>query len=456
MKKILSLLILVIAFSRIGVCAENIYFNFDYSVFKGEDDNSILEIYYSVAQKFLKYERKGSSYEGAARIEIVVSDVLTGNTVYSNVYKSPSVVADTSESRMNQKLIGQINYLLKNGGYKLVVKGTDFNDTTITDTFEQNISINNGSPGVRVSDIELSTSIKKSSDVANIFYKNTLEVTPNPSALYGMSLNELYYYFEIYGLTADAISEDFTMNYNVTDLNGSNIVSFRKNVKRNADSKADYGKIKLDSLKRGSYILKVTVMDSSKGVNASGEKKFYVFNNVGEVTSVNDKVDYLQSEYPAMSEDELENEFEVSKYLMSEQQIKRFEVLNSTDDKKKYMYDFWKFRDRLPETQALESKTEYMKMVSLADKMFAEAYNKGWKTDRGRIYLVYGKPDDIERFPFQASTKSYEIWKYNTVEGGGECVFIELQPNTSVYWLVHSTFRNELKNEQWRQLLIPQ
>ena len=42
----------------------------------------------------------------------------------------------------------------------------------------------------------------------------------------------------------------------------------------------------------------------------------------------------------------------------------------------------------------------------------------GWKTDRGRIFILYGEPSEIERFPNQMDTKPYEIWHYNDIEGG--------------------------------------
>ena len=103
----------------------------------------------------------------------------------------------------------------------------------------------------------------------------------------------------------------------------------------------------------------------------------------------------------------------------------------------------------------MESKIAYFKRVNEANQRFEESFKEGWKSDRGRIFVLYGKPDDIERYPFETSTKSYEIWKYDAVEGGGECDFVELQPMTGVYWLVNSTFRGELQNQNWREQLNP-
>ncbi len=451
MKKILFVIIILILQVSPGLCDNNIVFNYDYSVFKGENGKSILEIYYSVSQQSLTYIQNENNFEAAALVQITISELPGNNVLYTNAYKSPSIVSDTSKNNINQKLIGQVNYQLENGKYKLSILGSDFYDSTKTDLFEQEIALDNSGTGkVMISDIELSSSINKSDNTSSPFYKNTLEIIPNPSGLYGMNLNELHYYYEIYGLTENNISENYTVSYSVNDLNNVNLISSSKNFKRKNDSKADFGKFIVDSLDRGSYFFKVTVIDTLKKVNVSTEKKFYIFNDSRIPVITSDQNDYLKSEYSNKSEAEIENDFEKMIYVMSDQDRDRFEDLTKLNDKRKFLFDFWKAKDINPNTQVLESKITYFKRVSEANKSYKEAYTEGWKTDRGRIYIIYGQPDDVEKYPFESQSKSYEIWKYNSIEGGGECSFVEIQQATGVYKLVHSTFRNELRNMDWR------
>ena len=73
---------------------------------------------------------------------------------------------------------------------------------------------------------------------------------------------------------------------------------------------------------------------------------------------------------------------------------------------------------------------------------------EGWKTDRGRVYLIYGGPDEIERFPNEIETRPYEIWHYESVEGGVIFVFADITGFGS-YQLVHSTKRGELRDDSW-------
>ena len=450
MQKIFIFIIGFLFFYKTGLCDNNIYFNFDYALFKAENDESILEVYYSVNQKSLKYLLNGNMFEAAAKIDISIFDVNNNKELFSNIYKTPSITSDTSDEKLMQKIVGQLNYLLKDGTYKLKITGSDFNDSTRQDVYEEEMIINNyTNNSLKVSDIELSTMIQKAKDDKSIFYKNTLEVIPNPSNLFGMNLNDLYYYVEMYNLSPENVSDEFYLNYAITNLNSEKVISFAKKIKRTSESKADYGKVEIDSLKRGSYAIVISLIDSVKNVNVSREKKFFIFNNIDIVSTINKQGDFLKSEYATMNEKTLEKEFDISQYIMSDQDINKFDNFNSLDDKRKFMYTFWKSRNTNPNSPVLEKKIEYFKRLNEANKTYKEAYKEGWKTDRGRIFIIYGKPDDIERFPFEADKKSYEIWKYNSVEGGGECVFIERQPSTGVYWLVHSTFRNELRNELW-------
>lgn len=118
------------------------------------------------------------------------------------------------------------------------------------------------------------------------------------------------------------------------------------------------------------------------------------------------------------------------------------------DAKKNFLYNFWKSRDNIPETSENEFKKEYFKRINYADGHFRAFQKKGWETERGRIYIMYGEPSEIERYPNQVDTKPYEIWTYHNIEGGVIFVFGDLT-GYSDYTLLHSTHRGELRDENW-------
>ncbi len=79
---------------------------------------------------------------------------------------------------------------------------------------------------------------------------------------------------------------------------------------------------------------------------------------------------------------------------------------------------------------------------------FAVMGREGYRADRGRVHIVYGPPDDIERHPNETDSRPYEIWSYNNIQGG--VIFVFVQKNSGGdYELVHSTHRNELRDDNW-------
>ena len=80
--------------------------------------------------------------------------------------------------------------------------------------------------------------------------------------------------------------------------------------------------------------------------------------------------------------------------------------------KQAFFKRFWKERDPDPTTARNELKNEYFRRVNYANKYFSVMGQDGWRTDRGRILIKFGPPDDIERHPFEMGTKPYEVWRY--------------------------------------------
>jgi hypothetical protein len=90
-----------------------------------------------------------------------------------------------------------------------------------------------------------------------------------------------------------------------------------------------------------------------------------------------------------------------------------------------------------------------MKRVERSNADFSMLGREGYRTDRGRVHITYGTPDDVERHPNEPDMKPYEVWSYNNIQGG--VIFVFLQRNQGGdYELVHSTHRNELHDENWQ------
>jgi GWxTD domain-containing protein len=81
-----------------------------------------------------------------------------------------------------------------------------------------------------------------------------------------------------------------------------------------------------------------------------------------------------------------------------------------------FVEQFWLRRDPTPDTPENEYKEEHYRRIAYANEHFASRL-PGWKTDRGRIYIVYGPPDEIAAHP-----GTLEQWRYRSIEGLGDNV----------------------------------
>lgn len=435
---------------------DKFYFDCSVSVFKGSEGKNIVELYYAVYQKFLTYQANSSGFTADAKLEVFIYPKNSENPLAANTYKIPSQISDTSSENIKNKLIGQINYEMKYGDYKFVVIASDFNNPSIIDSTVFDVPVAEFSGGVKMSDIELSTSITKSTDKGNLFYKNTLEVVPNAAGLYGKNINELYYYAELYNLNSSNISDEFIVRKRILSTNNDELYSSEKKVKKGVESRVEFGMIKVDTLKTASYTFELSVIDAAKNLNISKSKKFFMYTTTDDkMSSDKGQEDYLKSEFAVTTEKDLDDMFDKTIYIRTNSETDFYKTLRTVDEKRKFMFNFWKTRDSEPSTPQNEYMKAYFKRMGEANKLFKEDYNEGWRTDRGRIYLQYGAPSDIDFFPFESDTKSYIFWRFNSLPGQGpaEAVFIEKETGTGVYRLVSSTIRGEFRDDNWRELL---
>jgi GWxTD domain-containing protein len=117
----------------------------------------------------------------------------------------------------------------------------------------------------------------------------------------------------------------------------------------------------------------------------------------------------------------LDNAIEQLKYVARGSEISRIQKAEAKD-KERLFHEFWEAKDPTPGTEQNELMEEYYRRVDFANANFG-TFLDGWKTDRGMVYIVLGPPNDIERHPFEAGSKPYEIWSYYTINR--EFVFVD-------------------------------
>ncbi|CUT08274.1 GWxTD domain-containing protein [Candidatus Kryptonium thompsonii] len=431
--------------------------NADYASFKYDASRNYVEIYYSFQHKQLKLVKDGNTFKGGLVIQVLLKRPQEDSIIQGKAWKIPIEIKDTSEIDPNKNLIGATAFLIEPGKYQFILIARDLNDFSRFDSLIIPALINPVPENkLWLSDVELCSNIYQSNNKESIFYKNTFEVIPNPSLIYGLGLPVLYYYAEIYNINKiDA--DKYVVEWRIYDSFGNVVKSGKKlRMKTAANAIVEAGTVNLSNLPSGTYRFVLTAIDTSKNKGVSSIKRFYIYNpNITPTDTFQIAKGYdLTSEYAGMSETELDKEFAMARYIATPEEINRYKQLKGEDAKRKFLADFWVKRDPDKSTPINEMKIEYFKRVEYANQHFSVGNKEGWKTDRGRVYIMYGPPDEYERHPSEVDSKPYEIWYYHNIEGGVEFVFVD-KSGFSDYILVHSTKRNEIRDDNWRIHIAP-
>jgi GWxTD domain-containing protein len=124
-------------------------------------------------------------------------------------------------------------------------------------------------------------------------------------------------------------------------------------------------------------------------------------------------------------------------YIITKEEKRAFQALQTDEERENFIENFWRRRDPNPDTEENEYREEYYERIAYANQHYTSGI-PGWKTDRGRIYIAWGKPDSVESHPSGGSydrpsyegggsttTYPFEIWFYRHLDNVGDGVEIE-------------------------------
>ncbi len=450
MKKTLAIL-----FFFISICtfAQNEFkFEFDYAQFAYDSTSNYVEIYYSFPQNSLTRQSENGENFVSAFLSILIEDTANVNKIVDNTWRVNNKI-DTS-NKTSTSIFGQVGFIVPAGTYSCIIKGFDSIDTLNAKSYNEDMSVEPLiKDGYTISDIQLASNIKsENADQNSIFYKNTMEVTPNPMTFYGEAMPVLFYYSEIYNLNLERIDENLELQKLV--YNGSNKLVYKKSkiIPRDKKSIVEAGAINMSKLPTDSYTFVLAIIDTNAEGVLTSSKRLFLYNPSVKPEEDNNlgNLGYLGSEYGVYSEEDCDDQFKQAKYIANNKEIEQYEGLDSLESKRKYLFEFWQRRDTNPQTAVNEFREDYLKRVRLANERYRTMNKDGFRTDRGRIVLMYGNPDQIDRFPNETNLKPYEVWAYNSIEGGVVFVFGDIT-GFSDYELLHSTARGEIQDQNWQR-----
>jgi len=295
-----------------------------------------------------------------------------------------------------------------------------------------------------LSDITIASQIVKTGS-ENEFTKYGHDVVPNAGRIFSPTAPMLYYFFEVYGLSGTG---NYSLATQILSLNGDLVQEYPLQSKSMPGTTAvEWGGINTAGLKSGIHQLNIIVTDEGDNQVASTRKTFYVIRPQSAATTAT----VGSHEYDALNEAQLDAIYELVSIVMEKSEQNLFQQSDEVG-KRRVLSTFWERKDPNPDTPVNEFKTAFYQRVQLANREFGTDRDEGWKTDRGRVLIQYGQPDNIERIPSSLDQKPWETWSYYDIQGGVDFIFVD-RTGYGSFQLVHSTALDEVQDSRWQRYL---
>lgn len=410
-------------------------FYVDNASFKGEENKTYFEFYLMIYADQLEYISKENKKYGAFKVNSVTTNIKTGK---QNI---KTWITDAQMQNNSLNINSSVYYdqwaeMLEPGNYEILVNIEDQNSLKSGEA-KYNITIPSMNKNeFSGSQIEFASKIDDENTNPN-FKKGNKNVIPNPSRRYGILNPVMYLYYELYNVPGEN-NDTLNINYSIEDNYGKPVKNLNL-TKTNLTGKTPgimHG-INVSDLSSGIYNLKINLFDKTSDKSTSLSREFEII-----------QADFLSQNY--MTKEQAQTAENYLKYIASTDEYELYKSLNQTG-KSEFLIRFWKQHDPSPSTEENEYLKDIQKRYLFSNSNFGWGKIEGWETDRGRVLIQYGMPDDIERHHSEAGTIPYEIWAYHK-DKQYIFVFVDSRQNGQ-FGLVHSTAEGEARNYYWQELI---
>lgn len=437
----------------------NVTAYFNYGIFNVPSDKPFLETYLTIVGPSIKFKAVSDGYQGSVNVKVLITRA--SETVALNSYNLMSPIAKDSVNVSS--FIDNQRYSLGNGTYVIEITLSDNNDPAKKSfSVKESFIINYPANRLSCSSIQLLESYSKSVQQSAIT-KCGFDLIPYNVNYFPESRNKLLFYFETYNTdTVLGKNQPFVYSYYVERkediVRPEGYAGFKKQTAAKVNPLL--AQIDITKLESGNYYLVIELRDKNNILQQ--EKRYYfqrknniiqpiaykdnrsVYEFFGEYNNADTLKMFVECLWPISSE--TEREWEIN------QAVKKDPVMM-----KKFIVDFWQKRtgDSL---DPLQLWLTYYNQVKIANKEYKCGKQKGYYTDRGRVFLQYGKPDQRVVQPSEPYAYPYEIWQYYRIQDktnnnfytNKKFVFVNKNIADDCYQLIHSDMRGEVNNDRWR------
>lgn len=371
-----------------------------------------------------------------------------------SIIRAEKMMLSAPPAKSPGPLLHQLRWSVEPGRYELETRIADDRDSTRELTLINEFEVRPKTSSPMLSDLQLCAIGKASADSSQVLYKNGMYSEPLSYHHLPAGLNLLYVYLESYGATA--AGDKYVLHFSLARQDSSGLWNLVQEwYKRRESREVDPYFLQHDvsSQVSGNYRLSVRLMNirqeifDEREILYTRENPFWDHLNEKFKTHRMDKayfdtlsepaVDYaIRAMYPLMSS----LDRSVLNDLFRKQKL---------EEKRLFLFGYWSEKS----DTARASLDAYLQLAGYVDQLFYSGFGRGFETDRGYIYLKYGRPDEVIAEDKDNGAFPYEIWKYAKIGSTGQTnvKFLFYNPDLagSDFRLLHSTARGERENKRW-------
>ncbi|HSD63780.1 MAG TPA: GWxTD domain-containing protein [Ignavibacteriaceae bacterium] len=413
----------------------SLQFYLDHSSFQGKEGKTYAEFYLMLFSDQLIKDENDTAAVKEFIVKSIISDSLGINIVSDKQWTTNALLTRDSMNPEILVVYDQWAELMDPGVYNVkVMVSTEIPAGSGEADFI--LKIPSFKPGTfALSEIEFVSEVQDKKDNSP-FIKGNRDIIPDPWRRYGALNSRLSFFYEVYNIPGEA---ELSGEYIIRDNTGK-IIKKLSGIKINnsSDNISIVHGINVSGLPTGVYDLSVCVNDSLNNQSVSQTRSF-------EIIQMDTTVHKT-----TLTEEEAEIEGGLIKYVGTPSEYSLYKNLD-LNGKSRYIIIFWAEKDPTPGTPENEFLQQVIKRFQYANQNFKWQSIEGWKSDRGRVIIKYGMPDETESHTSEAGTRSYDIWTYNK-DKTYVFVFADLRSNGN-YFLIHSTKEGEISDPNWREYI---
>jgi GWxTD domain-containing protein len=454
MKKIVFILFLAVVSTQVIAQEEvkDMVPFFSYSTFYSPQQGPYIETYLTILGHSLYFQKnENDKYVSNVEMTIIVKkeDVVVD---FEKLNLSGPEMDDTS--KVNFSLVDVRRFAVPNGDYSIEVKLRDINSPFDALFFENDVALDYSVSVPSVSGIQLVERYKKSED-QSMLTKAGFELTPLPLNFYPKSVNSMTFYAEIYNTAAALGAEEFFLVKAFVEQFENHRIAANMQIFKREKAKEVLSfmhEFDISSLPTGNYFLVVEVRDKNNELVGTNRLFFQRSNPQADVDFLAMQPSFANSFVALYTSRDTLAEFIRSLRPIATENEKVFidNYTKSADIERlqQFFYAFWISRSDNPQ----QDWNQYLAEVEKCQNTFATKIKKGYQTDRGRVYLIYGPPNTIVSRDNEPSTYPYEIWHYYSLNNqrNRRFIFYNRDLVTNDYELLHSDAFGEVTDYQWQ------